>query len=329
MKGHSLHKQSGFSTRAFSIFLVLLSVSAFILLAWYAYESGTAPHEPGEVPLIKADAKPYRTKPDEPGGMEIPHRDKTVYNAISGADVPPKVEKLLPDEEEPLAEEVTKGQSPDIDLAQTRQQILKEEDKEKRPVEALIQKKAPPQAEELLDEELKEADSLEKQMLKEESAPEKAKDDAKPSEEAEETHPQEKQAQPTPKAKEKKTLQEAPVKEVAPLAEPKEAAPVEKPAAKQKENAEVVSKTSANLTPHRVQLGAYKSREEAEESWHKIVKAQSNLLKEKGHTIERADLGAKGIFYRLQLVPFASRDEANALCKELKANKQGCFVVKR
>ena len=56
----------------------------------------------GELPLIKADKKPFRVKPETPGGMEVPNQDKLVYERLRRGDetrVP--VEKLLPSPEKP------------------------------------------------------------------------------------------------------------------------------------------------------------------------------------------------------------------------------------
>ena len=42
--------------------------------------------------------------------------------------------------------------------------------------------------------------------------------------------------------------------------------------------------------------------------------------------VERADLGDKGIYYRLRLGPFASRDAAADYCLGLKDRGQDCIV---
>lgn len=59
---------------------------AFLGLIFYAYQSGKngAPPEP---PLVSAPDGPIREKPEDPGGIDIPDRDKLVYNRVSGEDV--------------------------------------------------------------------------------------------------------------------------------------------------------------------------------------------------------------------------------------------------
>ena len=44
--------------------------------------------------------------------------------------------------------------------------------------------------------------------------------------------------------------------------------------------------------------------------------------------IQQADLGAKGIFYRVRVGPWAARKEAVEVCESLKAAGGNCFVAK-
>lgn len=84
----------------------LITVAAMAVFAgglWFAYvqgtKHGTAPAAgDGNVPLIHADQRPIKIKPDQPGGMDVPDRDKLVFNEKAGG---PPVEKLLPPPERP------------------------------------------------------------------------------------------------------------------------------------------------------------------------------------------------------------------------------------
>ena len=42
--------------------------------------------------------------------------------------------------------------------------------------------------------------------------------------------------------------------------------------------------------------------------------------------MKKADLGERGIYYRAQVGPFASSDQANELCRALKAQGGDCLV---
>lgn len=55
-----------------------------------------------DVPLLRADAQPIKIKPEHPGGMPAPDRDKLVYERLAGEGKAPKVEHLLPPPEAPL-----------------------------------------------------------------------------------------------------------------------------------------------------------------------------------------------------------------------------------
>jgi cell division protein FtsN len=44
--------------------------------------------------------------------------------------------------------------------------------------------------------------------------------------------------------------------------------------------------------------------------------------------IVRADLGAKGVYYRARVGPMATRDQAVSLCESLRAGGGDCIVQK-
>jgi len=78
----------------------LLVVALFVGGMWYAYLLGTrhaGGHGMENVPLIRADAGPIKVKPEKPGGMEVPDRDKLIYTQKRAA-----VEHLLPPPEKPM-----------------------------------------------------------------------------------------------------------------------------------------------------------------------------------------------------------------------------------
>src|SRR5207244_7803437 len=71
--------------RVLATALVLLVMGLFGGGLWFAYVQGTrhaggGVAASGGVPLIRADERPTKMKPERPGGMEIPDRDKLIYN---------------------------------------------------------------------------------------------------------------------------------------------------------------------------------------------------------------------------------------------------------
>jgi hypothetical protein len=85
---------------------LLLTLVAVLVMAgfagglWYAYRHLSGHGATGDVPLIRADGRETKMRPEQPGGMAIPNMDKTIYN--SGKDQP-QVERLLPPPEAPMA----------------------------------------------------------------------------------------------------------------------------------------------------------------------------------------------------------------------------------
>ena len=78
-----------------------------------------------------------------------------------------------------------------------------------------------------------------------------------------------------------------------------------------------------------VQLAALRTEESANESWDKLVLSQPDTFRGATRFVQRADLGAKGVFYRLRAGSFAERDAAAAFCNAVKAAGGDCIVVQR
>jgi cell division septation protein DedD len=93
--------------------------------------------------------------------------------------------------------------------------------------------------------------------------------------------------------------------------------------------------TSAPSTPapaasggdYVLQIGAYKSQDEASSSW-KTYKAKHSIAAAYAESIKQVDLGAKGTWYRLRINGFASKDAATAFCTKLKAGGGDCIPAK-
>lgn len=77
-----------------------------------------------------------------------------------------------------------------------------------------------------------------------------------------------------------------------------------------------------------IQLMSSPNKAAVEKSWLTMSKKYA-VLKDLPHEIESADLGAKGIFYRLKAGSFASKNEAASLCASIKAAGGSCFTAKK
>jgi cell division septation protein DedD len=75
-----------------------------------------------------------------------------------------------------------------------------------------------------------------------------------------------------------------------------------------------------------LQLGAFESQELANGAWA-AFRARYPSVAGLSPDVQRADLGAKGVVYRLRIGPFADRTAATDACVELKAAGGNCFVA--
>ena len=225
---------------------------------------------PGEVPVIKADGS-YKQRPEQPGGIDIPHQDVQVYHEIDGSaaatNAKPAVEHMLPPPEQPDT------------AAMVPQQTSVDTDKSGQ-MESLIQKVAPPAVVE---------------------APAPVATMPAPA------------AAPTPQAV-TQVVKQPEVKEVTPAPTPTAAAAL-KPTAPSKGN--VV-----------LQLAALPDQNAAQNKAQELQTKYASILgAAKLHPV-RANLGAKGVFYRIQSQSM-SEAQASSMCAAIKNAHGGCLLVRR
>lgn len=78
-----------------------------------------------------------------------------------------------------------------------------------------------------------------------------------------------------------------------------------------------------------VQIAAFRSRAEAEEAWIAFTSRFPDLARGRAPSIQEADLGERGIYYRLRIAGFDSREGANTYCSTLSGRGQDCLVASR
>jgi len=76
-----------------------------------------------------------------------------------------------------------------------------------------------------------------------------------------------------------------------------------------------------------VQVSSQRSMDQAEASFADIQQQYPSVLGGLKAVIQEADLGDKGIYFRVRVGPWASRDEAIKVCESLKAAGGSCFVT--
>ena len=85
----------------FKFIVALIGLTVMVAILWFGYRWLSQPNAEGPV-LIEAEPGPFKVKPENPGGAEIPYQDKLIYGRITpGTEAP--VERLLPPPEQPMA----------------------------------------------------------------------------------------------------------------------------------------------------------------------------------------------------------------------------------
>lgn len=293
------YEEEGRSSRLIPTVIMVAALGGFVSLAWYAYHAGTGSVNKDELTLVEADKTPMKEKPLNPGGMKFPHQDKTIFNAVSNGGATATPERVAPVPEEPVSREQLAGAAASGEpstwvnpqVAQAPAAEPKEpaatatENVALKPVQPAVPSAAAPV----------------QPITSQPSAPVTAQSNGQPASAAPAAVELAEKETPAPVAKKE------PVKAAAPAS-----APVKKEAPKP------VAAGSGTI-----QLGAFKSEAEARAEWSKMTRKAPELSGLSPNVL-RADLGAKGVFYRLR----ASVADAKSTCASLSAKGQACIVVK-
>ncbi len=265
-----------------SVALALAAVIATVVTIWYIFANQPPHADDGKVPVVSAEPGPVKTKPVEPGGMEVPNQDKLVYQRLNPGTAQPGAERLLPPPEQPQPPPADAPRKESLSLATP-----------KRSLESLNEPPAPAAAPE---------------------PPVAAAPPAPPPE----PPPPAKVEEPAPAEAPKPVQQQAEA--------PKPAEPT--PAVAEKPAPAPAPAVAGKDGGWRIQLAAMRDEASAREAWQRLTASHAELLAGLTPDVVRADLGARGIFYRLRAGPL---DETGArkLCDELGKRKIGCLVVRK
>ncbi len=262
---------------------------------------------PEHVPLIKADATPYKIRPENEEQPQIPHEDKLVYNRLAPNSDHAKVERLLPSPEQPIL-------------------IETEKEYEAETITEVIEDKMPLDRDEMFPRATKPSAPAPKVVHAPVAKVVRKKPEVREILALPPAVPKVKPRAPA-KAKTVPTASVVPAAKVVPKLRPvqtkrqvKSAAPAPKPvkptpAARANSTKAVIPVRKAS---YRVQLAAMRTPTLARQEWHRLV-AINPQLKNLTPQFVRVDLGArKGIFYRVQSGKFTTQEQAQRLCQQLK-----------
>ena len=331
------------------IIAIVLGI-VFLGILWYALPRGADRYNDENLPLVRADKSAYKSEPAERGGMDIPNRDSTVFEPLEERNGD-EVETLLPEAEEPteraklikvpqddestppadmnLERQLDNGEKTQQDTAAVENQSAEESnDTETADVISVPQDSVSTPDDNSLNAEDTDmvVDSSEEMLPPQNrTAPEKE-------ELAEEPTDADRAARLTAYSKpetlsdsaqdtsdmstETKPDQETGSDEVVSQTEKE---PVPQPS---------TSQPTATAASHYVQLGSFSDRAGAETGYAQKQKQYGDLIADVGVDYQRADLGEKGVFYRVRLGPL-TETRANSLCDQIKARPDGgCFVTR-
>jgi cell division protein FtsN len=300
-----LNEEGAPRSRAMSWLVLVVAVGGFAALAYYAYHSGTQSIKDGQVMVVQADGTPIKAQPADAEGEQFPNKDKTIYDAIGADDNGATTEKLLPEAEQPVIPEAAVEAQPAESSKPAGNGTAATTFVNKSvagsttpvdPVDAQSMKQGGPEA----------------VPASKTAAAAPAKPAAAPVATSEDEDEEDDAASTAPAFVNVKPAKAAP----APAAKPAEKAAA-KPAAKPAPKA-----ASGN---YQVQLGAFKSEDEARAQWSKIA-AKSGGVVSGSPIIVKADL-PNGTFYRLRAGGFASPEAAKSACAKLSAKGQACFYA--
>ncbi|MGF1594983.1 MAG: SPOR domain-containing protein [Kiloniellaceae bacterium] len=280
----------------------LAALFCFGAIVWYAYTWGTGGMTSEELPVVRAEPMAEKVRPEQPGGMEVPHQGIAVLNADDRAgEGTATAERLLPRPEVP---------APPPPLEPEAQQAAGGVPEETWPP-------APPEAPLLA--ESGESDVTEAPELA--GSPDEADSETEIAEVDGVTLPVRK-----PGAAGTADDQIAALLEQAPLETANGNAAVPAPP---QDSAPAATQTAAVTVGDVVlQLSSVRSEAAAAQEWRRLQTAHPQQLGERRLTLETAQVQGT-TYYRVQTGPFASRDAAAAVCAQLKARNQDCLVKQR
>ena len=76
-----------------------------------------------------------------------------------------------------------------------------------------------------------------------------------------------------------------------------------------------------------MQVSSQRSRDQAQSSYAGMQQRYSSVLGSLQPNIQEADLGSKGVYYRVRVGPWSTRAEAVQVCEKLRSAGGECIVT--
>jgi hypothetical protein len=279
------------------VFVFSVVVGFGSLLAYFFVQNRDGALEPAAIPVVRADPRPMKLRPETPGGIEVPFQNTQIYDRVgqqsAGAAAPTgrpgapaaanrPVERLLPGPEAPLPRPVPPP-APVASIPATPDVAP--------PPNAVVVAPPPP--------------------------PPQAAAPARPA------PPPVQLATPAPPP----PPAAPPVVAAPPPVAAAPAAPPPAPA-QARAAAPAPAVAAAPAGGARIQLASVRAEPEAQREWARLLRQHGDVLGGLTPSYTSADLGERGVYIRLQAGPFPIPEAARAACETLRARGVGCNVVR-
>ncbi|MCC7304876.1 MAG: SPOR domain-containing protein [Alphaproteobacteria bacterium] len=333
--------------------LVASAAFAGIIIASYPSSNSSAPPQP--VPIIRADSNPFKSAPENAGGMQLPNQGSTVFGDGKLAEKEP-VENLF-DKEEPM--DKLEAFAKEAEATYDKKEAAPAAPSKTIEISEVEETEASPPSE-ITESVSNEAEGLETKIIEQkvEKIPPRGIETAAKTESAPSVPAAPAIAHPAGSspdtlafvksvldkkddkvevgsAPQPETLSRTPVQESVNTKAPE--APVEITSADEliqkiepASGASTANTAAKAITPgtYYVQVGSVMEQSKADGEWKRIAKGYGSLLSSVEYRVQRAEISPGSIRYRLQAGPM-SKESAASLCDSIKAQKPGgCLVVR-
>ena len=309
-----------FSLRSRSIYMVGSALLGAIALGGalaFAYKQSGGAMGGGQPPVVQADSRPVKEAPQQAGGKEFPHKNKLIYERLQNGDQP-EAERIVPRQEElampampgaaPMPPSVATVDDPDGGPRRVKTMVV-------RPDGTMAEAAAPAPA---------------PQQVAAAAAPQPAAPQQVAFAEPPMPAPPMPQAAPMPAPAAAPVA--APVAQAAPPPAPAPVAADPQPVAAIPPQPQVAAAEAAPApakpTKFVVQVGSKQNQTEALATFADMQQKYPSLLASYRPMVQKADLGTKGVWYRLRIGPIVDKTAATKLCGQLKSQGHpDCLVM--
>lgn len=314
-----------------SVFLTTACFLAFLGIIWHAYEGNLGQNKAGAtVPIIRASNDMIKMRPTDEQGMQIAHQERLVFDQIEE----PFAGRARDTEDFRFGDNVEEDvvlKPSDAQLVKVSRTINKSRDAQNNSVEEIVTSSGDENMQVAMnmgansDGVVQAIDDVERNQALMKGAQRAETEDDLPDVNSQQ---EEVVVETKPSVQDEQPVIEQTIT-------------IEKTEAKQEVAKESSSVTSAPVqkkveeTPvtaggdYFIQLGSVRSEDAARGEWKRIQSKFPVMLGDLSLTVEKADLGAKGVFYRIKAGD-VTREKAAMICDEITSTKTaGCLPVKK